>query len=354
MRTFVFLFLGLFLTTSLFAQKRKSNSKKKVVKIDTLRQVDAVNPAIEYIVLKKKEVKIGEGMFLDGQKEGFWRKFHANGRLSNLSEYRKGELVGVSMDFSDKGMMTKQINHQFANDTIVLQDKQNVDLQHYTIYGDVGQLLQTGSKLKGKKMDIWRDFYPDGTAAKMTTYSGDIENGKMYVFDKNGGIEEEMMYEKGLLSGQKLTYNVGGKGKKKMYFVSLEENYKDGKLDGVMTKYKGKDKPQEISNYKNGVKHGTSKWFYDSGELLSDFEYVNGVLVGKSNAYYQNGKVKTIATYQNNKLHDVYQSFHKNGELEAEGKYIEGEKDGKWVYYDKEGKVEKTKWYEKGELKKEK
>ena len=54
MRNFILLFLGLFLTTSMFAQKRKSKSKKKVVKIDTLRQVDPENPAFEHICIEEK------------------------------------------------------------------------------------------------------------------------------------------------------------------------------------------------------------------------------------------------------------------------------------------------------------
>ncbi len=354
MRIFIFLLLPFLLSTSTYAQKRKKKKAPKPVKIDTMRAIDILNPNLEKIVIWKNEVKAQEGTLLNGKKEGVWKTFHKNEKLSNLSEYHEGELVGVSIDFSDKGIGTKQINHQFANDTVIVQDKANPALQHYTIYGKTGDLLQTGSTLKGEKTGVWKDFHPKGNVAKMVTYLENKENGEAYVFDKEGGIVEEMSYQNGLLSGKKISYMTAGKNNRKLYTPLLEEHYKAGKLDGELIKYQKKGQPQEVSNYKNGEKHGTSKWYYESGELLSVFEYQNGVLTGKSNTYYKSGEVKTIANYRNSKLHDEYQTFHENGVLKTEGNYEEGNKEGKWIHYDEDAKKVKTEWYKNGELTKTK
>lgn len=349
MRIVTFLLLTLVFSTSMFAQKRKKKPPKPV-KIDTLVKTDPTNPTIKHLTILKNEVKTTTGTLLGEQKEGVWKTYHRNGQLANLSEYRNGELIGVSIDFSEKGVSTGQVNHQFANDTVTVTDKQNPDLQNITIYGELGKLLQTGSTLKGEKTGVWRDFRANGNITKAVSFIEGKENGDSYVFDKNGGIREKANYIDGLLSGLKITYKSVGKNRKKVYFPVRKERFKEGKLDGETMAYYKKDKPQEVTSYVKGKKHGSSKWYYKSGELLSDSEYDKGVLTGVLNTYYKNGQVKTTGKYRNNKPHDEYKSFYEDGVLESDGKYIEGKKDGKWTYYNKEEKAVKREWYENGKM----
>ncbi|MEZ4887552.1 MAG: hypothetical protein R3E32_22660 [Chitinophagales bacterium] len=354
MRTLLFLLLSLAFSTTTFAQKGKPKAKKQPVKVDTLVTVDAANAQIKHLTILKNNVKSSSGDLVNGNRESFWKSYHKNGAIASLSEYRKDVLVGVSVDFDERGMREKQVNHQFVNDTVIVQDEQIPALQHYTIYDKAGQLSQTGSMLNKQKTGVWREFSPNGSVSQMTAYQNNEKNGADYIFDEKGGIKEEANYEKGLLSGQKITYVLVGKGKNHTYRPLIEESYKAGKLDGEFTQYHKNGKTQEVSNYRNGVKHGASKWYYETGNILSDFEYNNGALEGKSNTYHNNGKVKTASNYKNSKLNGSYQSYYPDGKLEKEGTYDNGEKDGKWVYYNKEEKVAKTEWYEKGELTKTK
>ncbi len=351
MRIFIFLFIGLFLCTSVSAQKHK---KKAPAKMDTLVTVHAKNPKIKHLTILKNDIKESTGMVVNDQKEGFWNTYHKGGEVSSLSEYRKGKLIGVTVNFSKAGIGVSQVNHQFVNDTIVQQDAVIPNLQHYTIYNDIGWLSQTGDMLEGQKTGVWRDFHPNGNVAKMTTYKEDKRNGISYVFDLDGGIEEEASYENEQLSGRKITYMLMGKGKNRSYRPLMDESYKAGKLDGELRKYTTLGKLQEVSNYRNGIKHGVSKWYHDANRILSEFEYVNGVLGGPSKSYHKNGKLSKESSYKENKLDGTYKSYYSNGELESEGKYILGKKDGKWTYYDKKGEVTEQEWYKDGELEKSK
>ncbi|MGB1243254.1 MAG: toxin-antitoxin system YwqK family antitoxin [Chitinophagales bacterium] len=355
MRIFLFLFIGFFLCTSVSAQKRKKKKKTKApAKMDTLATVDAKNSNIQYLTILKNDIKESTGKMVDNQKEGFWKTYHTGGEMSSLSEYQKGKLIGVTVNFNKDGKGISQINHQFVNDTIVKQDDLIPTLQHYTIYNDIGWLSQTGDMLDNQKTGVWRDFHPNGNVAKMTTYKGGKRNGITYIFDLDGGIEEETSYENEQLSGRKITYMLMGKGKNRSYRPFIDESYKNGILDGELRKYTTLGKLQEVSNYKNGIKHGSSKWYHNANSILSEFVYENGVLVGPSKSYHKNGKLSKEANYADSKLDGNFKSYHSNSKLESEGKYILGEKDGKWTYYDKKGSTTKQEWYKDGEIEKTK
>ncbi|MFK7906636.1 MAG: toxin-antitoxin system YwqK family antitoxin, partial [Chitinophagales bacterium] len=342
MRIFLFLFIGLLCCTSVSAQKRKKKKKPKApARMDTLVTADAYNPNIKHLTILKNDIKESTGKVVNDQKEGFWKTYHKGGEMSSLSEYRNGKLIGMTVNFNSAGKGVSQVNHPFVNDTTVTQDELIPNLQHYTIYNDIGWLSQTGDMLEGQKTGVWRDFHPNGNVAKMTTYKGDKRNGITYIFDLDGGIEQEISYENEQLSGRKITYMLMGKGKNRSYRPLMDESYKAGKLDGELKKYTTVGKLQEISNYKTGIKHGSSKWYYAANRILSEFEYQNGILTGASKSYHKNGKLSKEANYKKSKLDGDFKSYHSNGKVESEGKYIIGEKDGKWSYYDKNGEVTK-------------
>src|SRR5690349_12117852 len=74
---------------------------------DTLRTVDPTNPNKEYIsVYNFKGTITAQGTLLNGKREGIWRAYaNGNGQLSQISEYRQGEVEGASVLFNTNGMV---------------------------------------------------------------------------------------------------------------------------------------------------------------------------------------------------------------------------------------------------------
>ena len=92
--------------------------------------------------------------------------------------------------------------------------------------------------------------------------------------------------------------------------LMIEENYKNGILEGTFKSYYKTGRVTEILNYKGGKLHGNTKRFADNGALLDDLKYCNGKLEG-------------IAKY-----------YNVDGELIYTGNYANDEKVGEWEYYE--------------------
>jgi hypothetical protein len=76
--------------------------------------------------------------------------------------------------------------------------------------------------------------------------------------------------------------------------------------------YPNKQKYVE-ANFKNGVRHGEWKSYFQSGQLQSEQYYING------------------------QSDSVYKVFHENGKPYIEGHFKDGQCTGTWLFYDNNG-----------------
>jgi antitoxin component YwqK of YwqJK toxin-antitoxin module len=102
--------------------------------------------------------------------------------------------------------------------------------------------------------------------------------------------------------------------------IMMSEIYHKDTLNGLQKTYFTNGRLAEKTEYKDGLKHGSSEIYTDKGQITKDLHYKNGELHGK-------------ATYYNDK-----------GEKLIEGTYIEGKKTGNWKYFS-EGKLEREEDY---------
>src|SRR6187401_1268759 len=75
---------------------------------DTLRTVDPGNPNKEYISVYNFKGNItAQGTMLNGKRDGLWRLYsNGNGQLSQVSEYKDGEISGANILFGTNGMIS--------------------------------------------------------------------------------------------------------------------------------------------------------------------------------------------------------------------------------------------------------
>ena len=88
-----------------------------------------------------------------------------------------------------------------------------------------------------------------------------------------------------------------------------------------------------IQKYKNGKKHGKSKYFYKNGHLAHLESYKNGKKHGKWKEFYKNGRLEVVYNYKNDKKHGRYKRYFENGAIKSKGKYRNGKKIGKHISY---------------------
>jgi antitoxin component YwqK of YwqJK toxin-antitoxin module len=104
-------------------------------------------------------------------------------------------------------------------------------------------------------------------------------------------------------------------------FIS-EQNINDTALK---TSYYPNGSIEYESEYKNGILHGVSKYWDNSGNLISEAKYSNGKLHGLWISYFSNGRIHSKVNYYYGKKDGDEKSFYDNGQLKSLTSYKEGE-----------------------------
>ncbi|WP_428740531.1 toxin-antitoxin system YwqK family antitoxin [Tenacibaculum sp.] len=183
---------------------------------------------------------------------------------------------------------------------------------------------------EGKRDGVWKKYYDDNV--NKIRYSGQFKNGKevgtFKFYERNSyGVPSmtkdfsaksdsafvQFFTPKGKVKTKGWTIGKNRVGKWTYYFADgklfSEEEYVDGKLDGVLKNYYRNGNLTEETNYKGGQKNGLSKIFTESGILIEEVYYVDGKLEGEG------------------KYYDL------KGDLKEKGMYKNGKRDGKWEFY---------------------
>ncbi len=167
---------------------------------------------------------------------------------------------------------------------------------------DNNKIRYAGQFKDGKEIGIFK-FYSPSSALQpiiVKVYSGDFALVKFY--NELGKLKTEGKMKGKNRVGKWTYYFTNGK-------IFSEEEYINGKLDGVLKNYYSNGKITLECLYKNGKKNGYSKTYTDTGVLIEEVSYLNGKLDGEG------------------KYYDL------KGELKEKGRYKEGKRDGKWEFY---------------------
>jgi hypothetical protein len=76
--------------------------------------------------------------------------------------------------------------------------------------------------------------------------------------------------------------------------------------------------------FKNGVREGLMKSFYQTGELRQTFWYKNGLREDSAKWYYQEGQVFRSTPYKNDTIDGIQKQYFRNGKLKAKLGYLKG------------------------------
>ena len=133
-------------------------------------------------------------------------------------------------------------------------------------------------------------------------------------------------------------------GKWVFYFHSTgrkkyEENYKDGKYDGLETNWYENGQKRDEGTYKDGKFDGQYTFWYENGQKEGETTYKDGELDGLLTFWYENGQKEAEINYKDGKHHRSYTKWYENGQKKEEGNY----KDDKLI--------SKKEWNEDGSIK---
>jgi hypothetical protein len=91
--------------------------------------------------------------------------------------------------------------------------------------------------------------------------------------------------------------------------------------------------------YKNGVRNGLMKTFYQSGKVRQTFWYENGLRQDSAIWFWEEGQVFRTTPYKNDTMDGVQKQYYRTGKLRARLSYIKGFRTPMLEEYTTEGKL---------------
>lgn len=158
---------------------------------------------------------------------------------------------------------------------------------------------------EGKRNGVWKKYYTNNRIRYVGTFEHGKEVGTFKYYsasssenpitvrkyhEKDGLADVQFFTTSGILESEGLMKGKNREGKWLFYHsdgksIMSEENYLDGRLDGVYKTFYPNGELTEITNYKNGLIDGNYKKYSVKGLLYNDFNYSKGKLNGMA-IYY--------------------------------------------------------------------
>lgn len=95
----------------------------------------------------------------------------------------------------------------------------------------------------------------------------------------------------------------------------------------------------EIINYKNGIKDGDFKKWFEDGTLSFEAFYVNGKRNGVSRSWWFNGNMRSESHYKNGQVNGVQKQWYVSGEKFKEMTIVNGVEEGMQKAWRRNGKI---------------
>jgi len=179
-----------------------------------------------------------------------------------------------------------------AGSTVYAQNKTNEEgrrVGYWKITGEVDSkpgyspdaLIEEGEYNAGRKVGMWKAYYPSGKIKSEITYAMGRPKGPYKTYYENGQVEEQGSW-------------------------SLNKN------QGKFTRYYENGQVQQSFNFdETGKRNGPQKYFYENGQLMIEGNWNGGKEDGAVKEYFEDGSVKSVRVFNGGKMDETKSTFNK-------------------------------------------
>jgi len=198
------------------------------------------------------------------------------------------------------------------------------------------------SDAAGRKQGYWEATDSNGRLVYAGYFKDDRPVGEMKRYFPTGGVRVIMNYDNTGTNVRARFFAQNGE-------LAAQGNYIGAQRDSVWLYYSNYTKTlSHRVEYTAGKQNGKAQSFYPDGSVAEETIWKDGLKEGPSKQYFNSGQVKTTANYFNNKLEGAFTGFFPAGMKEIEGAYRQGAPDGEWKRYDEKGVLISTVKYAGG------
>ncbi|MGD0753544.1 MAG: hypothetical protein ABR927_00675 [Bacteroidales bacterium] len=129
-----------------------------------------------------------------------------------------------------------------------------------------------------------------------------------------------------------------GPAKKELQAVADSVTVPDTGYTGIKQYMSGRTLFKEVT-FKNGVREGLMKSFYQTGEVRQTFLYKNGLREDSSIWFYQQGQPFRSTPYKKDTIDGIQRQYYRTGQLKAKLGYSKGLRTTFFEEYTPEGKL---------------
>jgi antitoxin component YwqK of YwqJK toxin-antitoxin module len=257
-----------------------------------------------------------EGIFKDGMQEGEWKFYHKNNYLETKSQYSKGDLNGLTVDYYSNGFVASEKNY-----------KSGIGDGLFKAYYRNKQLERIGYLVANQKQGYWLGYYPNGKKEYEYYYLNDEQYRYNTEYSATELKKREEYYEYGFVKFINHFDTLGT--------VSYTNNFPKGTGEYKTIYPNGKTKVQY--QMKNGLIEGTLAFKYNNGKIEEIVKYVKGERVGEVKNFDEDGTLAVIGNYNHNQREGLWKYYYPNQKIESIGVYKNGSKDSLWIDYSENG-----------------
>jgi uncharacterized protein len=309
----------------------------------------------------------------NGKRTGIWQEYYGIGQMKEEGNYTNGMRNGVFKYFERNGKLS--LIQQYVDDVLVEGENATAlpDIrQEY--YAD-GQLKTSGSYKNGKRHGTFRTYDPRGNEDIAIMFEQDIKAaegridslGRRYgawkLLYPSGSVKAEGAYKEGLREGNWTYYEPNGEksqtgsylkdlpvGNWKWYYsksrLHRDEYYLRGKEDGHCVEYDTLGQVLTEGDFTNGRRVGA--WILHVNDHQEEGAYEDGELNGLWTWKYADGSKAFQGEYAVGLPIGKHKYWYPNGQMKMKGEYEGGELSGRWDYYEADGTLTLQLEYEAG------
>ena len=309
------------------------------------------------------------------KKQGIWKDFYPNWKVRLERTYRNDLLNGYFKYYSIDGQLTKA--ELYVDGVLQKEDENSVNFKIIPTYNEFGKVVRettynalgqkdgidkvyndTGAVVssaiykndfllsqggiidaKGRKQEVWKEFYPDSRLKSEGKYLNNNKFEKWKYYYENGKYEQVGSYNKnGNPIGNWIWYYENGDT---LRFEQFRRGFEDGQLIEKTDTGSIIRKGEYIDGFREG------EWIYEMNDHIEKGKYVYGAKNGLWEHYHKNGELIFKGSFIENRPEGKHKWWYPNGKTKEEGKYEYGEKEGTWKKYDENGLLKITIEYKK-------
>ena len=234
-----------------------------------------------YESYNEEGVLVSKGQYVDGRKDGEWRIYFFDGKLSHVQTYKDDFGIGtwVSYNYNTGKIETTEV----FND-----EKYYWPVPHTTRYNEQGKVVyEKELLLDGRGFE--KSYFDNGTPNDITIYyHGPSEISEYYAYFETGKLKRKTYYrakndtlsaeyfEDGSIKHLNLTPNIGSGNTKQ----TTANYYSPGKLES-----------QTFYTYKDGITDQHIEKYYENGKIK--WELILHEKNQTERDFYQNGKLQS-------------------------------------------------------------